>query len=335
MNFLMRTTGVSSRKRRLGWCGVFGLLVLPLAAWAQSASVESVPERQSRDNAWWTGPMLANSAATLPQGHYLIEPYLFDAHSKHSDGFGSLTYINYGLIDRLTIGVIPVFGYNRVEGGPNASGIGAGDLSVLAQYRLTQFQEGSWLPIISIQLEETLPTGKYDRLRNRPADAQGSGAYTTILQINTQTYFWMPTGRILRMRFNVSQAFSRHVDITGVSVYGTGQGFRGHAKPGNSFYANAAWEYSLTQHWVLALDLTYRHNRNTTVSGTDTSDPLGLPMQQEVRANSGPSVAFAFAPAIEYNINANLGVLFGTRVILGNRRTERSVTPALAINYVH
>ncbi|MFC4763100.1 transporter [Dyella koreensis] len=328
---------MSRHRRWIGWC-VFGLLALPFAAWAQSAPVDSAPsapERQSRDNAWWTGPMLANSAATLPQGHYLIEPYLFDAHSKHADGFGSLTYINYGLMDRLTIGAIPVFGYNRVDGGPSASGIGAGDLSLLAQYRLTQFQEGSWLPTISIQLEETFPTGKYDRLRNRPADAQGSGAYTTILQINTQTYFWMPTGRILRMRFNVSQAYSRRVDVTGVSVYGTGQGFRGHAKPGSSFYANAAWEYSLTQNWVLALDLTYRHNRNTRVSGTDTSDPLGLPGQQVVRANSGPSVAFAFAPAIEYNINANLGVLFGTRVILGNRRTERSVTPALAINYVH
>ena len=32
--------------------------------------------RQSRDDAWWTGPMLANSAETLPKGHFLVESYL-------------------------------------------------------------------------------------------------------------------------------------------------------------------------------------------------------------------------------------------------------------------
>ena len=36
---------------------------------------------QSREDAWWTGPMLAPSAATLPSGHMLIEPYLFDVMS--------------------------------------------------------------------------------------------------------------------------------------------------------------------------------------------------------------------------------------------------------------
>ncbi|MBV8805065.1 MAG: hypothetical protein JO042_08460, partial [Sinobacteraceae bacterium] len=34
--------------------------------------------RQSRDDAWWTGPLLAASPVTLPQGHFLIEPYVFD-----------------------------------------------------------------------------------------------------------------------------------------------------------------------------------------------------------------------------------------------------------------
>ena len=38
----------------------------------------SALELQSREDAWWTGPMLAPSGATLPQGHALIEPYLFD-----------------------------------------------------------------------------------------------------------------------------------------------------------------------------------------------------------------------------------------------------------------
>ena len=39
-------------------------------------------ERQSLSDAWWTGPLVANSAGALPQGHVLIEPYLYDVRSS-------------------------------------------------------------------------------------------------------------------------------------------------------------------------------------------------------------------------------------------------------------
>src|SRR5207245_8319134 len=75
---------------------------------------------QSREDAWWTGPMLAPSAATLPSGHMLIEPYLFDvisdgrfepngtrqpAPGEHD--IGSPTYKLYGVPDRVTVGMLP------------------------------------------------------------------------------------------------------------------------------------------------------------------------------------------------------------------------------------
>jgi len=77
--------------------------------------------RQSLDAAWWTGPMLAPSAATLPRGHFLIEPYLYDVIATHSNGFGSLTYVNYGLADRVTVGLIPTAGFNKVSNGPSSA----------------------------------------------------------------------------------------------------------------------------------------------------------------------------------------------------------------------
>ena len=274
--------------------------------------------------------MLANSAATLPRGHFLIEPYLYDASSPHADGFGSLTYMLYGLTDRLTVGLIPVLGYNRVDGAGDSSGIGLGDVSVQAQYRLTEYHEGSSLPTISLQLQQTLPSGKYDRLGNRPGDGLGSGATTTTLQLNTQTYFWLANGRILRMRLNVAQSVSGNTHVEDVSVYGTPNGFRGHARPGNSLLVNAAWEYSLSRRWVLAFDLTWRRNHGTRVDG------VMLPGygDEHIRRSSGSSEAFGFAPAIEYSWSANLGMLFGTRVITGHH-TPTTITPAIAINYVH
>lgn len=286
--------------------------------------------RQQLGEAWWTGPMLANNASTLPRGHFLVEPYLYDEISPHTNGFGSLTYIEYGLANRLTVGLIPTFGYNKVSDALSSSGVGLGDVTVLAQYRLTQFHERHKLPTVSFMVQETFPSGKYDQLGPRPSNGFGAGSYTTTLALNSQTYFWMPTGRILRMRLNATQSLSTYANVTGVSVYSTPTGFQGHAKPGASTYVDAAWEYSLTRNWVLALDATYRHTNNTRITG---DDPSQIP--PNIQLNSGSSDAIGFAPALEYNWKPTIGVLVGTRIIALGHNTPTTITPAIALNYVH
>jgi hypothetical protein len=240
--------------------------------------------------------MLAPSAATLPRGHFLIEPYLFDVIAAHSNGFGSPTYVNYGLRDKLTVGLILTAGFNKISNGPSSSEVGLGDVTIQAQYRLAQFHVRNRIPTTSVAVQESLPTGEYDRLGDRPSDGLGSGAYATTLALYSQTYFWLPNGRILRMRFNVSQSVSNNPSVEDVSVYGTPAGFRGHAKPGDSFYIDLSWEYSLTRRWVLALDATYRHNWNSRVMGYNAlkGRPQKLPI---IQMDSGSSEVFAFAPA--------------------------------------
>ncbi len=142
-------------------------------------------DRQQLGDAWWTGPMLANNASTLPRGHFLVEPYLYDEISPHTNGLGSLTYIEYGLANRFTIGLIPTFGYNKVSDGLSSSGVGLGDVTVLAQYRLSQFHEHHSLPTISFMVQETFPSGKYDQLGARSSNGLGAGAYTTIARRST------------------------------------------------------------------------------------------------------------------------------------------------------
>jgi hypothetical protein len=306
------------------------------SAWSQQPSSGQASEtRQSLDDPWWTGPMLAPSAATLPRGHFLIEPYVFDVRSAHANGFGSLTYMNYGLLDKLTVGIIPTAGFNVVDHGPNSSGIILGDVTLQAQYRLKKFYEGSWIPTTSIAIQETLPTGKYDALGTRPSDGLGSGAYTTRPALYTQTYLWLPNGRILRMRFNVSQGLSGGVGVKDVSVYGTSAGFRGRAEPGNTTFMDASWEYSITQRWVLALDATYCHVGNTRTTGQNVLHPTRPQNSSTIMLNSGSSEAFGFAPAIEYSWKPNLGVLLGTRIIAFGHNTPTTITPAIAINFVH
>jgi hypothetical protein len=315
---------------------------------AQESATGLAPQ-QSLDEAWWTGPMLANTPATAPPGHVLFETYLFDvmqngqfdangtAHrTPRSNDFGSLTYLVYGAANHFSLGLIPIFGYNTVSDGLNSSHLGVGDLSAFAQYQLTQFHVGSWLPTIALNLEETFPTGAYDRLGERPADGLGSGAYTTMFSVYSQTYFWMPNGRILRMRLDLSAASSHSVEVNGVSVYGTDAGFVGHASPGSSFAADAAWEYSATKNWVLAADVVYHHLGNTRVAGVDpeNASAFSLPFPPDVRISSGTSDFLYVAPAVEYNWTAQLGLLVGLRVAAIGRNTAQTITPAIALNVV-
>ena len=322
--------------------GSFAIVAM-MAALASAQELPS-PFRESLDDAWWTGPMLAASAATLPRGRFLIEPYVYDVivigaydhnrarHSApHSHGFGSLAYALYGLADRVSVGMIPTVGYNTVDGSSSSSGVGMADLTLQGQYRLSQFHESHRIPTISLVVQETFPTGKYDRLGDRPIDGLGGGAYTTTLALYGQTYFWLPNGRILRTRLDVSQSFSSTVKIQDVSVYGTGEGFRGEVEPGPTFFADVSFEYSLTRSIVLALDVTYRHTGNTRVTG---SVPGGA-QAPSIRFDLSSSDAIGLAPAIEYSWSPNFGVLLGVRMIPAGRNTAATVSPALAINMVY
>jgi hypothetical protein len=309
------------------------LLVLLLMSAANPVLAADEPLRQSRDDAWWTGPIIANSAVTLPQGHYLIEPYLYDVISDDAESLGSLTFMLYGATDALTVGLVPVFGYNKGVDEARSAGPDVADSSVLLQYRLREYQEGSRLPAVSLQLQHTLPTGRYDQLDPGSADGFGGGAHSTLLQLNSQTYFWMPNGRILRMRLNLGTTHSREAELRDRSVYGTPDGFRGRARPGNSWNINTAWEYSVTRNWVVALDLAYRHSDSTRVSGV-VYDNEQDPTPSALRFASGSSEAWFLAPAVEYNYSPSFGVIFGARLIRG-RNTTTSVTPVVAFNYVH
>jgi len=264
--------------------------------------------------------MLAPAAGTLPQGHFLVEPYLYDALSPHSHTYGSLTYINYGLFDRFTIGLTPTFAHSQPDQGPASNGVKLGDWQALAQYRLTQFDEASGIPTLSAVVRETFPTGQYDRLGDNPSNGIGSGAYTTSFGMFGQTYFWLG-GRILRTRLDLLESISSSVALSDVSVCGTGQGFRGTANPGSSFYADLAFEYSMTREWVLAFDATYSTNGVTKVTGTTdftigSSRPLG------------------FAPGLEYNWRPDMGLLVAARFIPAGRNVGPSVAPAIALNMV-
>lgn len=314
---------------------------------ADGAPEDAASPRQSTDDAWWTGPLLAASASTLPQGHALVEPYLYDSvtygrfsrsgtlgSAPRESAVGSLAYLLYGLTDAITVGLVPRFGVNETSGVAGGSGAGVGDLSIQAQYQLTALSPDRGVPAISLVVQETLPTGAYDRLDTRPEPAFGAGAYTTAAALYSQDDFWMPNGRILRARLDLSYSGSGHVTLVGASVYGTPAGFGGRADPGDSAVVDAACEYSATRNWVLAVDLYYEHDGNTQVEGSVVRQLPGTSSPSGYRNESGTSQSLALAPAVEFNWSARAGVIVGAKAVVAGRNTAATVAPVAAVNLV-
>jgi len=290
--------------------------------------------------------LLAPNAATLPQGYWLVEPYVYDlmAYGQfdrngrlQSTGaghdFGSQSYIEYGLVDRLTLGLIPRFGLHESSAGQDSSGATVGDTTLQAAFGLTKFQPGSWIPSTSLVIGETFPTGKYDRLNGQTDGALGSGAHSTTVSLYSQTYFWMPNGRILRARLDLSYEMSRWASVHDMSVYGTSDGFDGRARPGQSAVGDLAFEYSITQRWVLATDFWWEHDGNTQVEGS-YAPTVASALPVYLVQNSGSDDLLYLAPAIEYNWSARMGVIAGARITAAGRNVGATATPVAAINMV-
>jgi hypothetical protein len=323
------------------------VVCLVASAIAGAASAAGVAPQESLGDARWTGPLLAASAATLPRGDWLVEPYVYDDMTYGDfDRDGSLrstaaahemasqTYIEYGLVDGLTLGVIPRLGFHESSAGQDSSGFAVGDVTLQGTYRLTQFHPGGWTPVTSLVIAETFPTGRYDRLSGPTDGALGSGAYSTTLSLYSQTYSWMPNGRILRTRLDLSYSLSEWASLQGESVYGTSVGFRGRVHPGQDFIGDLGFEYSVTREWVLAMDINWEHDADTRVSGgyvpAEADPPVPLPLVRD----SGPAQRLYLAPAVEYNWSARMGVIAGARIAAGGRNVAATVTPVAAVNMV-
>ncbi len=270
--------------------------------------------------------MLANSGATLPRGHALVETYLFEQRGHGSQLKGSLTYLLYGVTDRLTVGLKPMFGATSVAG--RSSPVALGDLTLTGQYRLTSPASPPTSPSVAVSFQHSLPTGLHDRLDTRSASALGSGAHSTTIALYAQQVFRLPNGRAFRARVNLSGTAAGEAAVKSESVYGTSPGFRGRAKPGDAVSLGIAGEYSVTRNWVLAMDLVLDHAGPTLVEGVEGAS------REVIRTRFASATALSIAPAVEYNFTANLGVLVGTRFKLPVRGGTSSITPAIAINYV-
>src|SRR4249919_2338923 len=267
--------------------------------------------RTAMQDAWWTGPLLASNANTLPQGHVYTQPYFFDGISGGDHHPGSSGFYQYGLRDNWTVGVQPFFSFGTQR---HNREVAIGDFKLLSQVRVSNFTPDHRVPSVSLVTNLVLPTGQHDQL-DALKQGHGNGSFAPELGVNVQQYFLLDNGRLLRARINLLKRFPFRHDVSGRSVFGTGPDFRGHAKPGSKTTLIAGAEYSLTKEWVLAFDVEADFWGRTRVTGRDGNGP-------RLTQTSGTSWNVGFAPAVEYNWSDRAGVIVGVWVIPKGHNTQ-------------
>lgn len=292
----------------------------------------------------FTGPLVTPNASALPTGLVAVEPYFIYAEShanydaqghRHDDKPGSHQWM---LIAPITVGVAPRFNiqltggaaYN-VSGSNHSDGNHLADTTLTFQYMFIAPKEDGSGPAVSASYAHVFPTGKYDRLGTNPLNATGTGASIDRLALFAQQLFWLDNGHPLRLRAQLAwNPAPARVYLDGMSAHGTTEVFQGWVKPGAALGVTAAVEYGLDRHWVLAADLAWSHQRSGTLQGVDCW-PDG---NQTVAQRKPVNWSYSMAPAVEYNINENFGVIAGAQLSLAGHRSAAYVTPQVAVNMV-
>ncbi|WP_205839604.1 hypothetical protein [Neokomagataea tanensis] len=228
----------------------------------------------------------------------------------------------YGLTRNVMVGVKATFGYNSGRALAPTQGVKVGDVAFKVQYRLWHPPKESSLPTVSLDFQETIPIERADHLSGA-SNPIGAGVFGEQLSVFAQSYFWLPNGRMDRLRLNYSYVLPTGRHIEGRSVYGTLPEFEGTVSVGQSSQFILANEYSLTKKWVFATDFVVAQSSSVRVRGKNrTGSTAAL-----------SAYSLMIAPALEYNMRADMGVIAGAGVTFQGKNTAASVTPMIALNW--
>jgi len=271
------------------------------------------------------------------------EPYLFVAedygsytnHFKHHTQNTSRTInpqllISHGFASFFDVKIVPQVFFNKKDGTRSQR---FGDFPVILGFQALRDDPHGWRPDLRVTVAEVFPTGQYNKLnpKKNGTDASGGGSFVTRFATNFQKLFAMNSDHWLRLRLNLNMGYSAPVRVRGFNTYGGGFGTEGKVYPGFTFQGIFAFEYTMTQNWVLALDLQNITAAKTRFSGKKGVDSAG----NRANIGQGAAIQWSLAPGIEYNFNSRLGIISGVWWSLYGRNSEDFLTYVIALNYLH
>ncbi len=284
---------------------------------------------------WFTGPLLAPSANTIPPGHVNVEPYVYfmaftasyDNHWKKVSqpnvySLLSQTFIQIGINSFMDFQIVPQMSYQFTQGVRSTQ---IGDLPLSVDFQIAHDLPNHWRPSAKFTLKMSCPFGKYQHLNPSKlgTDGVGSGSWDPEMDLNFSKLLSLSNNRFLSMRLAFSYIIPNATSIKGLSVYGGSLDTKGTVYPGNTFSCDMAVEYTLTQNWTLATDLYYTHTNKIRFSGhPGILSVVEKPSSEQI----------SLAPAIEYNWNINVGIITGAWITLTGRNSSYFRSSVTALN---
>ncbi len=290
---------------------------------------------------WFTGPLLAPSGHVIPPDHANIEPYVYctvntGKYDTHWNSFSTPNFysglfqlpIQIGLCPRLDFQFTPQVFYNETQGEHT---VGFGDIPVGFDIQLLSDTATGWWPAIRLSLKANIPLGSYQKLdpNKLGTDAIGAGSWIPAVALVFSRLFHIKDLHYINGRLAFNYSVPTPVHVRGFNTYGGGFGTAGTAYPGNNFSVDFGFEYSLTQRWVIASDFLYAHSNKDRFSGSPGTLSIG---GSPASVTNGSSEQFSLAPALEYNWNANVGIIGGVWFTVAGRNVAQFASGIIALN---
>lgn len=301
---------------------------------------KAIPEFE---NPWLTGPLITPSSVVVPVGHANIEPYLYviaitGSYDKDWDVVkrektlwetSFQPTVQIGLTSWMDCQFTPVLFYNYTDHKANWE---FGDFPFQFDFQLyTPPPTDLWRPYVKLTLGEVFPTGKYRNLNPKKmgTDGIGGGSFQTYGAIVLGKLFHLWDVHFMTARLNLEYVIPSPTRIKGFSVYGGGYGADARFYPGKILEIDFGVEVTLAKTWALACDLVGTWVGRSRFTGNPGTIGDGIPAP----LGAGSSAQLSLAPAIEYNWNANLGMIAGGWFTFLGRNSGRFWSSVIAVNY--
>ncbi len=299
------------------------------------------PENQLLHTPWFTGSLLAPTAINMQPGHPAIEPSVtvFKTYGEYNSNWktkkqDTIWAINpfvdfqFGITNKIGIETLISFICN-FKNGKTASNFQ--DTIVLFGYQVSNDIKGSWVPDFRLIIQETFPTGKYQKLnpKKQGIDSTGYGSYQTGPIFVFRKLFSLYKN-FLSLRWSIGYLFPSTVYVKNFNTYGGGYGTKGKVTPGQTVIAFFSGEYSISQRWVLSFDTEFFYQKRSIFNGK-----RGLTTTGNVASTGLPnSVQISFAPEIEYNFTSTSGLLSGVWFTVAGKNSAAFASAFIAYLYI-
>lgn len=262
---------------------------------------------------WFTGPIFVPAPTNADPRHPVLQPAAFFVCTYGTYGsdwkvekqqnkwtISPQLYLDAGFTEKLGIELVAAATSN-FQGGRTSTHFQ--DTILLLGYQISNDEKDSWVPDFRIMIQETFPTGKYQKLKleNQGIDSTGQGSFQTGPAFAMRKIFTL-SGQEFSLYWSAGYLFPTMVDVKGLNAFGGASDTKGKVRPGQGLFNFISGEYSITQNWVFAFDTVFFLQRKSHFSGTrGSTQEVNLPL----------TFQFSVAPEVEYNFSANAGLIAG------------------------